>query len=192
MATKTSNRNVKSKELGSIKSDALKIKGAVSARKVSSTKKVIKITKRKRSKVLYIDACFFFPPNNGVYEDHHQDGRVSVDGQLIAPILLPVGSVMKEVTIYYKNNTSEELTVWIVKHHIDHHAYSGEVEVTYEACLPGTLAPDNFLHKVIDHFDAGGAILDKYMYRIEIGTTMKSGTQERMLRGIRIKYKEPS
>ncbi len=190
MAVKTSSRNVRSKELGSVKSDASK--RGVSSRKVSSAKKKIKISIREKSKSLYIDACFFFPPNNGAYEDHYQDGRVSVEGQLIAPILLPVGSVMKTVTIYYKNNTSEDLTVWIVKHHIDHHAYSGEVEVTYEACPPGTLAPDNFLKQVINHFDAGGQILDKYMYRIEIGSTIKQDGQERMLRGIRIKYKGPS
>ncbi len=192
MTTETPSKNVRSKELGSVKADALI--SAVQSKRLSSTKRKIKrwARKKRKTKVLYIDASFFFPPNNGVYEDHYQDGRVSVEGQLIAPILLPVGSVMKTVTIYYKNNTSEDLTVWIVKHHIDHHAYSGEVEVTYEACPPGTLAPDDFLQQEINHFDAGGVILDKYMYRIEIGTTIKQDGQERMLRGIRIKYKEPS
>lgn len=145
-----------------------------------------------KSKVLYIDACFFFPPGNGGYTDNYQDGRYSTNGMLIAPILLRVGCVMKTVTIYYKNNTTEDITVWILKHHIDHHAYSGEVEVTYEACPPGTSAPDNFLQKVINHFDAGGKILDKYMYHIEIGPTMKTATQERLLRGIRIIYTEPA
>ncbi|HEX5026590.1 MAG TPA: hypothetical protein VFV68_15025, partial [Agriterribacter sp.] len=138
----------------------------------------------------YIDASFFFPPSNGIYTDNYQDGRLSNNGTLMAPILLRVGSVMKTVTIYYKNNSSEDLTVWILKHHIDHHAYSGEVEVSYEACPPGTSAPDNFLQKVIDHFDAGGKILDKYMYHIEISSTIKTATEERLVRGIRIAYTE--
>lgn len=145
-----------------------------------------------KSKSLYIDACFFFPPGNGGYTDNNQDGRYSANGMLFAPILLRVGSVLKSVTIYYKNNTTEEIAVWILKHHIDHHAYSGEVEVTYDTCDPGTSAPDNFLQKVINHFDAGGKILDKYMYHIEIGPTMKTGTQERLLRGMRIVYTEPA
>lgn len=145
-----------------------------------------------KSKVLYIDACFFFPPGNGGYTDNFQEGRYSANGMLVAPILLRVGSVMKSVTIYYKNNTTEEMSVWILKYHIDHHAYSGEVEVTYEGCPPGLAAPDHFLQKEIDHFDAGGKILDKYMYHIEIGQTMKTATQERLLRGIRIVYTEPA
>lgn len=146
----------------------------------------------RKTKVLYIDASFFFPPGNGGYTDNYQDGRYSANGMLIAPILLRVGSVMKSVTIYYKNNTSEDITVWMLKHHINHHAPSGEVEVTYEACPPGTSVPDNFLQKVINHFDAGGKILDKYMYHIEIGPTMKTATEERLLRGIRIAYTEPA
>lgn len=145
-----------------------------------------------KPKVLYIDACFFFPPGNGAYTDNFQDGRYAANGMLMAPILLRVGSVMKSVTIYYKNNTTEEMSVWILKHHIDHHAYSGEVEVTYEGCPPGVAPPDNFLQKEIDHFDAGGKILDKYMYHIEVSETMKTATQERLLRGIRIVYTEPA
>ena len=176
------------------KSIPLKKTGSLISAKASKTvlKKPILVPVVKKTKVLYIDASFFFPPGNGGYTDNYQDGRYSANGMLIAPILLRVGSVMKTVTIYYKNNTTEDLTVWILKHHIDHHAYSGEVEVMYEACPPGIAAPDNFLQTVINHFDAGGKILDKYMYHIEIGTTMKTATEERLLRGIRIAYTEPA
>lgn len=162
--------------------------------KSASLKKAITLPAvRPKAKSLYIDYSFFFPYNNGAYVDSLQDGRVATgDAALIAPILLPVGSVMKTVTIYYKNNTQQEISVWILKHHIDHHAYSGEVEVSYEACMGGVNPPDNFLTQVIDHFDAGGKILDKYMYHIEIGQTIKTATQERMLRGIRIVYTEPA
>lgn len=147
---------------------------------------------RTKSKQLYIDACFFFPYNNEPFSDHLQDGRCSPTSVLVAPILLPVGSVMKSITVYYKNNTTDDISVWILKHHISHHAYSGEVEVSYESCPPGTAAPDHFLQTVINHFDAGGKILDQYMYHIEIGSTMKAGAQERLLRGIRIVYREPA
>lgn len=148
---------------------------------------------RPKAKSLYIDYSFFFPYNNSGYIDSLQDGRVAIGGgALIAPILLPVGAIMKTITIYYKNNTDQEISVWILKHHIDHHAYSGEVEVSYEACMAGANPPDNFLTQVINHFDAGGKILDKYMYHIEIGPTIKTATEERMLRGIRIVYTEPA
>lgn len=147
---------------------------------------------KRKAKVIYIDGSFFFPPDSGAYSDNFQAGTFSSSGVLVAPILLPVGSVMKKVTVYYKNNTQESLSVWMLKCHIDHHAYSGEVEVTYEDCPPGVFAPDDFLQKEINHFDAGGKILDKYMYRIEVSETMKTGTMERLLRGIRIEYIEPA
>lgn len=169
--------------------------GSVKKNAAKSQSKTLKLPLPRipaKSKVLYIDACFFFPPGNGAYTDNLQEGRYAANGMLVAPILLRVGSVMKSVTIYYKNNTTEEMSVWILKYHIDHHAYSGEVEVTYEGCPPGVAPPDNFLQKEIDHFDAGGKILDKYMYHIEIGQTMKTATQERLLRGIRIVYTEPA
>lgn len=174
------------------KKTAVAKKAVKSAKTVPAKKGIIIPVPKPKAKSLYIDSSFFFPYNGGGYTDHLQEGRVAVSGNaLTAPILLPVGAVMKTVTIYYKNNTQDELTVWILKYHIDHHAYSGEVEVTYEGCPGGVNPPDNFLQKVIDHFDAGGKILDKYMYHIEIGPTVKTATEERMLRGIRIVYTEP-
>lgn len=164
------------------------------AKAVPLKKEILIPALRPKAKSLYIDYSFFFPYNNGGYTDSFQEGRVAVagGGPLVAPVLLPVGSVMKTVTIYYKNNTQQEISVWILKHHIDHHAYSGEVEVSYEACPGGVNPPDNFLTQVINHFDAGGKILDKYMYHIEIGETIKTATEERMLRGIRIVYTDPA
>lgn len=166
-------------------------KKAVSAADIQ--KKIALPRLKPKTKSLYIDYCFFFPLNNTGYLDSLQSGRIAEnDGILIAPILLPVGSVMKTVTIYYKNNTEQEITVWILKHHIDHHAYSGEVEVSYEACPGGTNPPDHFLTQIINHFDAGGKILDKYMYHIEISSTIKTATEERLLRGVKIVYTEPA
>lgn len=189
-AKRISNTQKKSKKTPAKKTVTLK-KVPVSKKPVSSAKALL-VPVKPKVKSLYIDSSFFFPPSNGGFTDYLQEGRVSANGMLIAPILLPVGSVMKTVTIFYKNNSSEELTVWMLKYHIDHHAYSGEVEVTYEACPPGVLPPDNFLQHVINHFDAGGKILDKYMYHIEIGTTVKTAQEERILRGIRISYTDPA
>lgn len=174
------------------KKTAVAKKAAKAVKVVAPKAPIVAPAPKPKAKSLYIDSSFFFPYNNAGYADHLQEGRVSLSGDaLIAPILLPVGSVMKTVTIYYKNNTEEEISVWILKYHIAHHAYSGEVEVTYEGCPAGVSAPDNFLQKVINHFDAGGKILDKYMYHIEVGPTVKTATEERILRGIRIVYTEP-
>lgn len=163
------------------------------AKSSASSKSITLPPTKTRSKSLYIDSSFFFPYNDSGYVDYLQEGRVAKGGAaLIAPIMLPVGSVMKTVTIFYKNKSKEDLSVWILKYHIDHHAYSGEVEVTYEACPPGSNPPDDFLQKVINHFDANGKILDKYLYHIEIGSTIKTTKEERMLRGIRIVYTEPA
>ncbi len=56
---------------------------------------------------------------------------------------------MKSITIYYKNNTEEDLMVLILKHHVQHIAASGEIEVAFGSCAPGTSAPDNF--SIADH-----------------------------------------
>ncbi len=147
---------------------------------------------RLKAKSLYIHTCFFFPLGGDTYTDNYQGGRVAGNGTLQAPILLPVGSTIKSVTVYYKNNTQEDLMVLILKHHIDHHAYSGEIEVSLDSCPPGTLPPDDFLEKFINHFDAGGKILDKYLYFIQIAGTYETASEVRALRGIKIVYTEPA
>ncbi len=160
-------------------------------KKTVSAKKLTLPPFRPKAKSLYIHYSLFFPLGGDSYVDMLQEGRIAGNGLLQAPILLPVGSVMKSVTVYYKNNTQEGMMVLILKHHIDHHAYSGEVEVSLDNCPPGSLPPDDFLAKLIDHFDAGGKILDKYLYFIQIDGTMQGGTSVRALRGIKIVYTEP-
>jgi hypothetical protein len=77
----------------------------------------------------------------------------------------------------------------ILKKSIDHHCPSGEVEVTIDFLPPATLAPDNFVAKYIDHFDAGGLIKDNYLYFIEVINTGKESEEAvRLFRGIRIEY----
>jgi hypothetical protein len=44
---------------------------------------------------------------------------------------LPVGAKIITITMYYKNTSSEPMMVTYLKKHIDHHAFSGEVEVFF-------------------------------------------------------------
>jgi hypothetical protein len=144
------------------------------------------------TKLIYIDSCLFFPSQSVAgYSDNFQDGRNTVlpGLSLLAPLALPVNSIIKSITVYYKNTTNEDMQCMLLKKHIDHHAYSGEVEVTIDTLPPATLAPDNYVAKLIDHFDSGGLVKDKYMYYVEIDNTGKvSETELRTLRGIRVEY----
>lgn len=146
----------------------------------------------KGTHVLYVDSRFFFPGDSSLgYIDHFQEGRQTVTPGtgLVAALPLPVNAVMKSVTVYYKNTSTEDMQFFILKKSIDHHCPSGEVEVTIDFLPPATLPPDDFVAKFIDHFDAGGLIKDKYLYFIEVyGTGKPSEKDVRLLRGIRIEY----
>lgn len=141
---------------------------------------------------IYVDSSFFFPVDSSDgYKDDFQSGRYTVvpNKALQAALPLPVGATITTITIYYKNTSSDGMQIAILKKHIDHHCFSGEVEVSLDNCPPGTLAPDDYLEKVIDHFDAAGVIADKYLYFIQVFNTAKiDDTQWRTLRGIRIEY----
>lgn len=146
----------------------------------------------KASHTLYIDSSFFFPPDSAEgYTDDSQAGRytTTLNGMLQAPLVLPVGATIKAITIYYKNTSTESMPIAILKKSIDHYCFSGEVEVSLDNCPPGTSVPDNYLARLIDHFDAGGLIQDKYLYFIQAYSTGKiDEAQWRTLRGIRIDY----
>lgn len=158
----------------------------------TKTTKLEPVIRAKGSHVLYIDSRFFFPGDSSLgYIDHFQEGRQTVVAGtgLVAALPLPVNAVIKSVTVYYKNTSKEDMQFFILKKSIDHHCPSGEVEVTIDFLPPATLAPDNFVSKYIDHFDAGGLIKDKYLYFIEVyGTGKPSEKEVRLLRGIRIDY----
>jgi hypothetical protein len=158
----------------------------------SATKLGIPLPKpRLGGTVIYVDSCFFFPgASSSGYVENFQEGRntVTPGHGLMAALPLPVGSTIKSITIYYKNTSKEDMQVIMLKKHIDHHAFSGEVEVSLDFLPPATLAPDNFVAKFINHFDAGGLIKDKYLYFIEITNTRKVGEEIRTVRGMRIEY----
>lgn len=159
------------------------------ATKVSKTTALVR---GKGTHVLYVDSRFFFPGDSSLgYIDHFQEGRQTVVAGtgLVAALPLPVNAVIKSVTVYYKNTGTEDMQFFILKKSIDHHCPSGEVEVTIDFLPPATLAPDNFVAKYIDHFDAGGLIKDKYLYFMEVyGTGKPSEKDVRLFRGIRIEY----
>lgn len=146
----------------------------------------------KGAHVLYIDSRYFFPAESSLgYIDHLQEGRQTVvtGTGLVAALPLPVNAVIQSVTVYYKNTGTEDMQFYILKKSIDHYCPSGEVEVTIDFLPPATVAPDNFAAKLIDHFDAGGLIKDKYLYFIEVyGTGRPHDNDVRLLRGIRIEY----
>lgn len=164
-------------------------KAVKTASKASKTAPALRI---KGTHVLYVDSRFFFPGDSSLgYIDHFQEGRQTVTPGtgLVAALPLPVNAVMKSVTVYYKNTSTEDMQFFILKKSIDHHCPSGEVEVTIDFLPPATLPPDDFVAKFIDHFDAGGLIKDKYLYFIEVyGTGKPSEKDVRLFRGIRIEY----
>ena len=146
----------------------------------------------KPGHTVYIDSSFFFPPEStDGYIDDSQAGRYTVvpDGVLQAPLILPTGATMTGVTVYYKNTSADAMPVAILKKSINHYCFSGEVEVSLDNCPPGTLAPDNYLAKLIDHFEGGGIIPPNYLLFIQVYNTGKiDEAQWRTLRGIRIDY----
>jgi hypothetical protein len=146
---------------------------------------------RTGANVVYVDSCFFFPgAHTSGYTEHFQEGRATTTAGhgLMAALPLPVGATMKTITIYYKNTSKDQMQVIILKKHIDHHCFSGEVEVSIDFLPPATVPPDDFAEKVINHFDAGGLIKDEYLYFIEITNTVKNDREVRTLRGMRIEY----
>jgi len=142
--------------------------------------------------VLYVDSSFFFPTSTEEgYADDYQAGRYSTTngGTLQAPILLPTGSKIKTITIYFKNTSPDEMQVNIVRKSINHWADTAEYLVSFEALPPGEgAAPDFFASVVINHFADAGKIIDKYLYYIMISNTGQSDTEQKNVRGMRIEY----
>ena len=146
---------------------------------------------RLSNAVVYIDSCFFFPgAHSSGYIENFQEGRnTSTAGHgLMAALPLPVGATIKTITMYYKNTSKEDMQFIFLKKHIDHHCFSGEVEVSLDFLPPASNPPDNFVEKLINHFDAGGLIKDKYLYFIEITNTIKTAEEVRTVRGMRVEY----
>lgn len=179
------------------KKAALKVPSkAAAARKpvrpAAASLKPAPLVRSKGAHTVYVDSRAFFPADSSLgYIDHFQEGRQTVTATtaLVAPLALPVNAVIRSVTVYYKNTGVEDMQFFILKKSIDHRCPSGEVEVTIDFLPPAAVPPDDYAAKLIDHFDAGGLIKDKYLYFIEVYGTGKPTEQDvRLLRGVKIEY----
>lgn len=179
------------------KKAALKVPSKAAAtrkpvRPAAASLKPSPLVRSKGAHTVYLDSRAFFPADSSLgYIDHFQEGRQTVitTTALVAPLALPVNAVIRSVTVYYKNTGVEDMQFFILKKSIDHRCPSGEVEVTIDFLPPAAVPPDDYAAKLIDHFDAGGLIKDKYLYFIEVYGTGKPTEQDvRLLRGVKIEY----
>ena len=141
---------------------------------------------------IYIESAAFFPANSADgYVDHFQDGRRSAVANrgLSTAIVLPVGAVIKSMTIHYTNSTTETPIAFFLRKHQDRHSPSGEIEMSFINLPPGILPPDNYLSVTDTTFPDGGVIQDKFLHYLEVSGTGDFGKEgRRTVRGVSIVY----
>jgi len=141
---------------------------------------------------IYIESAAFFPANSADgYVDHFQDGRRSAVANrgLSTAIVLPVGAVIKSMTIHYTNSTTETPIAFFLRKHQDRHSPSGEIEMSFINLPPGILPPDNYLSVTDTTFPDGGVIQDKFLHYLEVSGTGDFGKEgRRTVRGVSILY----
>ena len=141
---------------------------------------------------IYIESAAFFPANSADgYVDHFQDGRRSAVANrgLSTAIVLPVGAVIKSMTIHYTNSTPEAPIAFFLRKHQDRHSPSGEIEMSFINLPPGVLPPDNYLSVTDTTFPDGGVIQDKFLHYLEVSGTGDFGKEgRRTVRGVSIVY----
>jgi len=152
------------------------------ANKSASTKQVARPAPGKRplplpirkKHTLYIESTAFFPPNSADgYVDLFQDGRrTAVAGRsLSTAIVLPVGAVLKSISIHYTNTTPNPVLSFFLRKHADRHSPSGEIEMSFINLPPTVLPPDNYLTVTDTTFPDGGVIQDRFLHYLEIPGT---------------------
>ncbi|MEO5594237.1 MAG: hypothetical protein ABIR15_18730 [Chitinophagaceae bacterium] len=128
----------------------------------------------KKANTIYIESTAFFPPSSADgYVDLFQDGRrTAVAGKsLSTAIVLPVGAVLKSISIHYKNTTPNTVLSFFLRKHADRHSPSGEIEMSFINLPPTSLPPDNYLTVTDTSFPDGGVIQDRFLHYIEIPGT---------------------
>ncbi|HTL06974.1 MAG TPA: hypothetical protein VL307_01910 [Chitinophagaceae bacterium] len=128
----------------------------------------------KKKHTLYIESAAFFPPNSADgYVDLFQDGRrTAVAGRsLSTAIVLPVGAVLKSISIHYTNTTPNPVLSFFLRKHADRHSPSGEIEMSFINLPPAVLPPDNYLTVTDTTFPDGGVIQDRFLHYLEIPGT---------------------
>jgi len=146
----------------------------------------------KKKHTVYIESAAFFPPNSADgYVDLFQDGRrAAVAGRsLSTAIVLPVGAVLKSISIHYFNSTPNTVLSFFLRKHADRHSPSGEIEMSFINLPPGVLPPDNYLTVTDTTFPDGGVIKDRFLHYIEIPGTGDFGAGGKFnVRGVSLVY----
>lgn len=175
------------------------------AKKAAPKKKSIKISAKKASPKklapvpvsakkhrIYIESCAFFPGNSADgYVDNFQAGRHAAvtNRALFTPIVLPIGAVIKSVSIHYTNSTDTTPMVLFLRKHADRHCPSGEIEMSFISIPPGVLPPDNYLTVTDTTFPDAGVVKNHYLHYLEVGGTGDYGAGGRItIRGASIVY----
>lgn len=146
----------------------------------------------KKKHTIYIESAAFFPPSStDGYIDLFQDGRcTAVPGRsLSTAVVIPVGAVLKSISIHYINTTPNPVLSFFLRKHADRHSPSGEIEMSFINLAPGTLAPDNYLTVTDNSFPDAGVIKDRFLHYVEIPGTGDFGAGGRVtVRGISLVY----
>jgi hypothetical protein len=146
----------------------------------------------KKKHTVYIESAAFFPPNSSDgYADLFQDGRRTVIAgrSLSTPIVLPVGAILKSISVHYTNSTPNAVLSFFLRKHADRHSPSGEIEMSFISLPPGILPPDNYLTVTDTTFPGGGVIKDRFLHYIEIPGTGDFGAGGKFtVRGVSLVY----
>lgn len=179
------------------KKAAVKVKKAAPAKKAPAKTKPKKlagpvILPVKKSYTVYIESAAFFPPNSSDgYVDLFQDGRrTAVAGRsLSTAIVIPVGAVLKSISIHYTNSTPNAVLSFFLRKHADRHSPSGEIEMSFINLPPGVLPPDNYLTVTDTSFPDSGVIKDRFLHYVEIPGTGDFGAGGKVtVRGVSYTY----
>ncbi|MBV4359766.1 hypothetical protein [Pinibacter aurantiacus] len=161
------------------------------APKKTPAKGIIDKILRKRH-TIYIESAAFFPLSSATgYVDHFQDGRCAAvaPGDLSVALPIPVGAILKSISIHYMNTTTNTVIAFFLRKHANRHSPSGEIEMSFINLPPGTLPPDNYLTVTDTTFPDGGVIQDKFLHYITIpGTGDFPGGLKISVRGVSLVY----
>jgi hypothetical protein len=161
------------------------------AKKSTAAKEVFsKIIKRKHK--IYIESAAFLPANSADgHVDLFQDGRhtATAGKSLSTAIVLPVGAVLKSISIHYTNSTPAPVLSFFLRKHADRHSPSGEIEMSFINLPPAILPPDNYLTVTDTTFPDAGLIRDRFLHYLEIPGTGDFGAGGKFtVRGVSLSY----
>ena len=128
----------------------------------------------KKATTVYIESAAFFPANStDGYVDLFQDGRrtATAGRSLTTAVVIPVGVVLKSISVHYTNSTPNPVLALFLRKHADRHSPSGEIEMSFISLPPGVLPPDNYLTVTDTTFPDSGVIQDRFLHYIEIQGT---------------------